>query len=66
MKIKLIDLGRGHFNGEAKVKDLEDALNEAGKYLVSRDIEMDETKTKNLFTVYAGFHQVGQIQVIEE
>ena len=66
MKIKLINIGRSHFNGKAEVNNLEGALNEASKHLVSSDVAIAGTDTKNLFNVYAGAHKVGQVQIIEE
>jgi len=65
MKIKLIDIGRSHFTGEAEVKDLDGALREVKKYLLSSDVELLEHK-KNDYFVLAGFHTVGELKIIEE
>ena len=65
MKIKLINIGRNHYSGETEVKDLNKALEEVMKHLLSSNVNLVESKKKNFFNVFAGFHIVGQVEIIE-
>lgn len=65
MEIKLIEIGRNHYCGTADVKDLNEALKEVMKHLLSSNVEMIESEKKNLFNVFAGFHKVGQIKILK-
>jgi len=74
MKIKLIDVGRSKVNKTAVIDtskglvndSLEDTLaGVASHYLMSSDVQVEKSPEKNLYTVFAGFHAVGKIEVVE-
>lgn len=68
-KIKLIRVGRMKKAQTLRVNchSLEEALtiahNECRKYLVSDDTGLATTKRKNKWFVWAGFHNVGEVQI---
>jgi len=74
MKIHLIDVGRGHFNGVINIPDkLLDrlgpndiaaiVLREARKHLISVNVEVFVDLEKCEGTIFAGFHSVGKIKI---
>jgi hypothetical protein len=63
-KIKLIDLGRGKFNGEVTVKNEDQLWKEIKKHVMSNDVEYFYDEEKNWGTIYAGFHAIGNFEVV--
>lgn len=75
MKIKLIDLGRNKITKIAEIDTRKGLVNDniedtligvASHYLMSRNIDVEETPKPGLYQVFAGFHAVGQIEIIEQ
>lgn len=64
MKIKLINVGRANVTYETEVKDDEAMYKEVCKNLLSNDVEM-ESEDGIHFGVYAGFHKVGDVEIIK-
>lgn len=72
-KIELIKIGRDDYseiithNFINKKIACQWAINEAGKHLMSRGISMsDNDNDDTLFTVFAGFRNVGQIKITQK
>lgn len=74
MKIKIIDLGRNKVNKIAEIDTRKGLVNDciedtlagvASHYLMSRNIEVEETPKPGLYQVFAGFQPVGKIEIIE-
>ena len=64
VKIKIIDLGRDNFNGTFIFEGTTEGINqklehECRKHLISSDVSCNEN------TIFAGFHAVGKIEIIE-
>lgn len=71
-KIKLIKIGRENISREVIVLDLnikrvkDVALNEVKKHLFSSDVSLEQKEdNKDLFNVYAGFRNVGEVEIKE-
>ena len=68
-RIELLNIGRGKITRSIEVDaetlpDVEDrAIRECGKHLMSRDVALVD-KTDLTYTVLAGFHSVGKVQVV--
>lgn len=74
MRLKIIDLGRNKVNKEAEVDTSRGLVNDsledtiagiASHYLMSQNVSVEETPKPGLYQVFAGFHSVGQIEIIE-
>lgn len=70
-KINLIDIGRSNYTQEF-IKEFSDMdkrdewlLSEVMKHLLSRNVYLDETSEKGVWSVFAGFHTVGKVRIEE-
>jgi len=61
MKYKLINIGRDKVNREVEI-DPNQLLQEVGKHLLSRNIELITDDDGESFRVYAGVRRVGTVE----
>jgi len=66
MKYKLIDIGRSKISRTVDVVSETQLLNEVGKHLMSRDIELITDDEGDTFRVYAGVRNVGTVELVRE
>ncbi len=65
IKAQLIDLGKNKINRTVEVKNVDQLHSEIAKHILSINWEMEESETEGLYTVYAGFRNIGQVQILE-
>ncbi len=62
----MINLGRNNINKTVTIKNEKAILKEISKYLMSKNIELNETDELNKYDVYVGvFRKVGQVIIKE-
>jgi hypothetical protein len=66
MELTIINLGRNNINKTVTIKNEKAILKEISKYLMSKNIELNETDELNKYDVYVGvFRKVGQVIIKE-
>jgi hypothetical protein len=66
MELTMINLGRNNINKTVTIKNEKAILKEISKYLMSKNIELNETDELNKYDVYVGvFRKVGQVIIKE-
>ena len=59
MTYRLIDVGRGKYNGTVHVARESDLLHEVRRHLLSNDVSIEWHE--GVGTIFAGFHAVGAV-----
>ena len=65
IKAELINLGRCDVNKVVDVKNVKSLHKEIGKYILSKNWDMEETETPNLYVVSSGLRSVGHVKILE-
>jgi len=66
MVAKFIDLGRGKVNTTVTVKDTKELHKEIQKHVASKNWDMYETETPNVYAVDSGWRSIGKVEIISE
>ena len=65
MKAEFINLGRNDINKTVEVKNTKALHREIQKHVISRNWDMMESETENIYDVFSGLRSIGQVKIIE-